>query len=351
MTIGTILGILIGLAFLYLVLSLLASMLQELAAGAWNTRGRGLQQSIAQLFDDPEMLGFARRVYGHPLVAGLVPPGISWFESSVMARLLLPFFSKRLPSYIPKETFADVVIDLLRTGKAFETGLMQPALAALWRDSGKDFDKFRDKLMAWYGVGTDRQTGRYKRKTQRWLFFYGLVIAIALNADTLLVARGLMIDGRAAQAADKITALLEVKPQLFSIITPQSSAEQSAADASRKQVKDLVASLTDVGLPIGWGTSDGCAIGKAVVKSIDRLVPFDLGVPCTSEKPTCEAQKPAETSTTCDQPIIVGAASWVGWLLTALAVSLGAQFWFETLGQLIKLRSSGKPAPQTPQPN
>ena len=37
-----------------------------------------------------------------------------------------------------------------------------------------------------------------------------------------------------------------------------------------------------------------------------------------------------------------------GWLLTMLAISLGAPFWFDTLSRLSRLRSSGKP--ETPLP-
>jgi hypothetical protein len=37
----------------------------------------------------------------------------------------------------------------------------------------------------------------------------------------------------------------------------------------------------------------------------------------------------------------------VGWTFTALAVSLGAPFWFDTLNRLMSLRASGG---QTPKP-
>lgn len=36
--------------------------------------------------------------------------------------------------------------------------------------------------------------------------------------------------------------------------------------------------------------------------------------------------------------------AWVGWLITATALSLGAPFWFDLLSKLIKLRGSGVPA-------
>jgi len=34
---------------------------------------------------------------------------------------------------------------------------------------------------------------------------------------------------------------------------------------------------------------------------------------------------------------------WLGWLITALAVSLGAPFWFDMLNKFIRIRSTIKP--------
>ena len=42
-----------------------------------------------------------------------------------------------------------------------------------------------------------------------------------------------------------------------------------------------------------------------------------------------------------------GPLSLLGWLITALAVKLGAPFWFDLLSTLVKMRASGKPA-ETP---
>ncbi len=33
---------------------------------------------------------------------------------------------------------------------------------------------------------------------------------------------------------------------------------------------------------------------------------------------------------------------WLGWLITAAAVSLGAPFWFDLLNKLVNLRAAGK---------
>ena len=41
----------------------------------------------------------------------------------------------------------------------------------------------------------------------------------------------------------------------------------------------------------------------------------------------------------------VAAAHTFGWLLTIIAISLGAAFWFDTLNRVVNIRGSG-PSPQ-----
>jgi hypothetical protein len=41
---------------------------------------------------------------------------------------------------------------------------------------------------------------------------------------------------------------------------------------------------------------------------------------------------------------------FVGWLLTALAATLGAPFWFDTLNKIMSIRSAGKAPEETPKP-
>ena len=40
---------------------------------------------------------------------------------------------------------------------------------------------------------------------------------------------------------------------------------------------------------------------------------------------------------------------WLGWLVTALAVSLGAPFWFDLLNKFIVVRSTVKPKEKSPE--
>ena len=40
---------------------------------------------------------------------------------------------------------------------------------------------------------------------------------------------------------------------------------------------------------------------------------------------------------------------WLGWILTALAISLGAPFWFDLLNKFIVIRSAVKPHEKSPE--
>lgn len=175
---GITLNIAISLAATYLLLSIIASAFEEMSAGMLNSRGRGLKRMLGNLLGDPELVGLAKRFYAHRLIAGLTP-------SAASVPILSALIPSRLPSYIPKEIFADVICDILQTGNGFSTGQMEPGLAALWRKTAPDVAAFRAHVMDWFAAATDRQSGAYKRSVQRYLFVYGLITAACLNADTI----------------------------------------------------------------------------------------------------------------------------------------------------------------------
>ena len=54
----------LGLIFLYIVLSLIASAIQEWIASLFSLRARNLHTGIQNLIGD----AYVKRVYGHPLI-------------------------------------------------------------------------------------------------------------------------------------------------------------------------------------------------------------------------------------------------------------------------------------------
>ncbi|WP_300299689.1 hypothetical protein [Ferrovibrio sp.] len=345
MDIGIVLNVVVSLVFLYLLLSMMASVLEEIIAGAWNSRGQGLRQTIGHLLGDPRLAGLAGRLYAHPLIAGLIRPGLDYPSLRWLA-WLLPFLRARQPSYIEPEIFADALTDILRRAGAFVSGNMQPALAALWADAKGDEATFRARLLDWYRAGTDRQSGIYKRSAQRWLFFYGLALAVMLNVDTLQIARALWNGGNATRAAEitaQATAYVKASPD-GPKQPPQQSTEQDFAA--------LLKSVQAMQLPMGWSSTGFCSIAMGAFGLTSLPAPGWMrklpGMPCQGAQPServlySPAGKPEHAPVT--------AAAWIGWIMTALAISLGAQFWFDTLGKIVGLRAAGrKPENPTPAP-
>lgn len=319
MDIGDALGAIIALAGVYLTLSLMASVAEEFVAGAWNSRGRRLRAAIGHLLGDPQGAGLAGALYRHPLIAGLTRPGLDLAGGGLLGALL-PFLRARQPSYLPPAVFADALCDILSTHGAFDTGNMAPALAAHWRAAAGERQDFHARVAAWFTEATGRESGAYKRSAQRSLFLYGFALAIVFNVDSVALVTHLW-SHRTSAEVQAIAAKLEQRP-----------AGQQAAGTSRDaDLSRLLQDLAGKDLPIGWnkaGMPDLAAAACAVVARMPFL-------------PHCEPRPAADGKQT-GVPAPIGASTWLGWLLTALAVSMGAQFWFDMLGRVVALRSSGR---------
>jgi hypothetical protein len=98
---SSILEIAIGMVFIYLLLSLICSVVNEGIASFLNKRGENLFDGIRNMLDDPKFIGLAQQLYSHGLVAG----------SSQHATD--PGKPNRAPSYLPANTFAMALLDIL----------------------------------------------------------------------------------------------------------------------------------------------------------------------------------------------------------------------------------------------
>lgn len=132
-----VVDIAIGLIFIYLILSLLASEVQEVITTIFQWRAKHLQESIQTLLtgdmdeddstltpEQKEVLmkarGLTSKLYGHPLIKGLNYQKTGKVASTL--RKITQIFSKLLgqdakfsgPSKIPSDTFASGILETLR---------------------------------------------------------------------------------------------------------------------------------------------------------------------------------------------------------------------------------------------
>lgn len=228
---STILDVAIGIVFIYLLVSLVISAVNELIAALLKSRANNLSKGIQVLLQDPSQNGWAARLYEHPLIASLSTPN-----------------SK--PSYIPSRTFALALLDLiapattdgtrtvadLKTGLANLPGPLQRTLTTLLEEAQHDVERLKKQIEIWFNNGMDRASGWYKRKTQWIQFFLGLTLVILLNIDSVHIGR----------------ALFAVNSPMRASLVESAKSFVAQPGGINRPMKDVVEAISAASLPIGW---------------------------------------------------------------------------------------------------
>jgi len=337
-----ILDVAVGLFFGYLVLSLAVTAANEMSAAWFRRRAWMLRKGISNLLDDDDL---AANLYDHPMIQSLSsPPGL--LSRVPMLRGLVG----RGPSYIRSRTFAIALLDLVqgKPGVQAEDSRVQRTLALLWKEAENDPDRFRASVETWFNDSMERVSGWYKRRTQLLLLLWATVVTVSTNSDTLVIAKALWRDPALRQtlvaraeryAADQapgtapVVVVNDAAPPPPAL-PPDQQAEVDFLEASA-QYDAALADLAELQLPIGWEAPAAAVDGDTSLRLVtDAAVddwPGAIWDPGGFER----------WFQALDQ-------HFVGWLLTILAVSLGAPFWFDTLNRIISIRGAGK-APEEAQ--
>lgn len=323
----------IGLAFIFFLLSTLAATIQEFIAAILGLRARTLEQGLRSMLEDPERgWEFVDKIYDHHLIRSLyrTPPLAAPPASEDKGRnaevathgpvaSAAGFFKRtKGPSYLSPRAFALALLDTVAPGSDKKTIFtqgeellkklpkqLQERLKPLIANAEGDVEKLRTNLEAWYDDTMARVSGWYKRKTQIILIAIGIVLVPAINANTIKMGERMWKDDT-VRAAVVAQATTNATPTPSPNATPTPTPAPGQAASNLNQAADDVDEVVKVGIPMGWR-------GDAVPRGAGEI-----------------------------------AMAFGGWVLTILAISLGAPFWFDTLSRFARLRSSGKP--ETPLP-
>lgn len=177
--------------------------------------------------------------------------------------------------------------------------------------TGSDIQQLQQEIEGWFNNGMERASGVYRRNVKGVGLLIGLAIAFTINADTFFMFHRLSTDQAIRSSILQTADQLEVR----SI----ESAEDLAADLSIDQLSErLEGDLRSVGIAVEETLSD---YPLPIGRSVNMLA----------------AQQAAESS----WPIPFVPQRLIGWLITALALSMGASFWFDLLRKITSVRSSG----------
>ncbi len=350
----------IGVAFLYLLLSLIVTTAQEAFASLLRLRAQNLYESIADMLGDEDT---AKRFFNHGLIRNLTSQALELNQDGKPSRF---GFGKGLPSYIPSRTFAIVLLDVLRqkatlsdaTGatelvsdvktlvEKVENPRLKEQLRLLIADAegvshnaGRRAAIITERVEGWFNDRMERTSGWYRRNVQIWSLVLAALVAIIGNADSVYVVQRLWRDGalRESVAASAQAFYDSESARRTDAASSTPNAAPSAGSPSKpseefaKLNKELAA-VPASGLPIGWTwNEEGWTFGIFSQGLCARPVSKDSG-----------AQSNDETKG-CSNPENLGGVLLMvfGWLATALAVSLGANFWFQMLGKVLQLRGTG----------
>ena len=408
-----ILDVAIGLIFVFLLVSLLVTIANEMVAAALLSRAKWLQKGITQLLGSAWM----KKFYAHPLIQGTTAKGSrgkkavgpSYIPSRAYATVLLHLVaeqggavstaraalqntldqfptntgavaslkdamrnavgegaSKKLQAELkvvldnmPSETgysvgdakrdiqiFINGIPDryMRQTISQIEDRHLKETLMVLLDDAEHNIEKFKENIEVWFNNAMDRVGGWYKRRSQLTTFLMALLLTVALNVDALLIVHHLntqpgVRDSLVAQAkafAEHPPASLQNAPSAGG--APSGSKAESAREAEFDSIRSQ---LNQLSLPIGWfSASDKTNAAQQKFRGDNLLV-----LPRTSVS-SWNPLEWTEWSGWLSNLSFHG----VGWLLTALAASLGAPFWFDMLNKVMSIRSAGKAPEEKPKP-
>ncbi|HEV7389294.1 MAG TPA: hypothetical protein VGN73_11845 [Gemmatimonadaceae bacterium] len=320
-----ILDVALGIILVFLISSLIASALREAIEAKVKARAVFLERGIRELLDGKHGTDLTKQFYEHPLIYSLFQ-GLYEAKKSRHS-------GGSLPTYIPAKNFAAAVIDItvrgttdgpnalplntsrvtVQTLRERALGLANPQLARAvliaTDNTGDDLSKASKNLEDWFDSSMDRVSGWYKRRTQYWLLGIGFVMAAALNINALRIGEGLWRD---KALRESLTKRAEATAQ-----NPEHQRSLTDSVGRDKDLKNTLADLKTLNLPIGW-TDTAKHEARARFSSKAGGIWF----------------------------LVV---ALLGYSLTALAVSLGAPFWFDLLNKVIVLRSTVKPHEKSPE--
>jgi hypothetical protein len=333
-----IVDLVVGMIFIYFLLSIICSSVVEIALTYVKARSTLLAEWLTNIFDKPVQEGdstvsLGQAIMDHCAVTALSGKGkapsyidAKNFTSALLEKLT---YDPTDPNRIANDL--DAIIGKLNETNDLSTELKRVFLTYAYAakinyqevtvKARSEIEIFKTKIENWYDSSMDRLTGDLKTRYSRpFTMIVAIVVAILLNADSLNIAQYLYSDpdARTAIAAQAYKAA-DDSTQIFNA---RIAAMQNAHDTTVKQLQNTLQNgLNNINeakaalqenLPFGWTTN-----------SLKRLFPKG--------------------------DLLAGLLALLGKITglaaTVFAMMMGAPFWFDLLNKVANLRGTGaKPA-------
>ena len=331
-----ILDLVVGIIFIFFLLSIICSSIVEMILTVRRVRAQVLGRWLLTIFDtkitdaDNNQVALGQEIMDHCAVTALSPKGSapSYIDSKNFVSALLDkitTFSK-----VVNPTSIDQIIESVATTTAISEELRRSFL--IYANEAKDtftaltekttgaIEMFQSKIESWYNSNMDRISGTMKTKyTRRFTFITAVLVCALLNADTVEISQYLYNNPEArtqlAAEAYKTGADDSIKQDMQRIKESLNTSAvndtvkltltqlQDSINAKMESVNKAKAALQE-SIPLGWSK-----IEFAKLKNFNWILKL------------------------------------IGMAITIVAIMMGAPFWFDVLNKISNLRGTGaKPA-------
>ncbi len=170
-------------------------------------------------------------------------------------------------------------------------------------DIQEQLQRFQKEIEVWFDQSMQRASGVYKRNARGVAILLGTAIAIATNADSINIVNRLSKD-----------SMLRSTVNLYAQQLVEKNAKTKLDNLTNltKVQQDVDRALDNVALPFGWNEPNRIQVDAQGNLLFPTLM-----------------------------------AKLLGWILSGVAISMGATFWFEALSKIINIRNAGKKPPSS----
>ncbi|HFA50379.1 MAG TPA: hypothetical protein ENJ95_15305 [Bacteroidetes bacterium] len=302
------LEIIVGMIFTYMVLSLLGTTINELISSWRGWRGLYLEEGLKRLLKFESDSSIFKKFTDNEFYKQL-------------KQHKTPLRMSRAPEYLSAENFVSILTNTLKK-KGVPVDKVEDMIEGLPADSKlrevleqfkeeghQSVEAYKQRLGNWFDDVMSHTSGWYKRHLQFVTIFVGLGIAMVFNADSFSIYSHLTKNTAARESLSTLARTFaennDALPEL------KNYADTLAYEDIKKEIQNFTnsgefAQVSNI-LGLGWQEGD----------------------------------------------LLIGPMDWLvrilGWLITALAISLGAPFWFSALKRIISINSSGGSSNNAPQ--
>ena len=299
-----LLDVALGVIYVFLVFSLIASAIQEALAGFFRWRAEALKAGVEQMLGDE-----FDKIWNSSVIDILKGPSFLFRNKT----------KRRDPSYIQSSHFARAVLEELDLAGQTpaeivnkintKEGRVYKWLRATLRNAGDTAEAAEAAIAGYFDEVMERVSGWYVRRAKFSLVIIGFFLAALTNFNVFDYTSTLIRDKDTRDAA-------------------VANAMQAAAFQSLDDLKDNL------------GVGD---LSEEVSLTFSELRDF-----YTVQKDVLTEQTSAlgwscgdQNRFACFYGVLTRGYPLLSWVLMSLAVMLGAQFWFDMLQNVVSVRSAG----------